>query len=66
ILRKRGNAIDVEIWSHPSEDVGHFLEQITRPLGLDEVRLADGKEGIGFICEQGTLDTATDITDCGE
>jgi allophanate hydrolase len=60
-----GAAIEVEIWDVPSAAIGAFLAGIAPPLGLGTVRLADGREVIGFLCEAHAITAARDITEFG-
>lgn len=53
-----GCAIEVEVWSLPSSEVGSFLAGIPAPLGLGKVQLADGRWESGFICEPYALAAA--------
>ncbi|MFU8765919.1 MAG: amidase family protein [Haliea sp.] len=60
---ERGQAIEVEIWSIPTADLGSFVAAIPAPLGIGKVELADGRWLSGFICEpQGVLTAAGEIT----
>lgn len=60
-----GAAIDVEVWSLPESQLGSFVAAIPAPLGIGKVKLADGRECPGFICEQGGVADAEDITAFG-
>ena len=60
-----GRAIDVEIWSVPAEYFGSFVAGIPAPLGIGKVRLADGSQCSGFICEPYGIEGAEDITEFG-
>jgi allophanate hydrolase len=60
-----GAAIELEVWSLPSEKVGAFLRRIPAPLGLGRVSLADGSTVIGFLCESHATEGARDITRLG-
>jgi allophanate hydrolase len=57
-----GGAIELEVWSLPSAEVGRFLSLIPSPLGLGRVTLADGSEVTGFLCEAHAISGARDIT----
>jgi len=57
-----GAAIEVEVWSLPSAQVGAFLASIAAPLGLGTVALAAGRRVHGFLCEAHALANAVDIT----
>jgi len=60
-----GGAIELEVWSLPSADVGAFLRKIPAPLGLGTVCLADGSSVTGFLCESHAVQGARDITALG-
>lgn len=60
-----GGAIDLEVWSLPTEKVGAFLRKIPAPLGLGTVMLADGSAVPGFLCETHAVADARDITSLG-
>lgn len=60
-----GAAISVEVWELPSAELGSFVAGIPAPLGLGKVQLADGRWETGFICEQGGVAGAEDITGYG-
>jgi allophanate hydrolase len=38
---------------------------LARPMTIGRVRLDDGREVLGFLCEPAALDGATDITPSG-
>ena len=60
-----GAAIELEVWSLPSEKVGALLTGIPAPLGLGTVVLADGSAVPGFLCEAHATQGAPDITSLG-
>lgn len=60
--KHNGQAIEVEVWSVPSENFGSFVAGIPAPLGIGKVTLMDGRQVSGFICEPYGLDDAEDIT----
>ena len=60
-----GSAIEVEVWDVPSEAFGSFVAGIPAPLAIGALRLADGSEVRGFVCEPVALTDATDITSFG-
>jgi len=63
---QNGQAIEVEVWSIPTADLGSFVAAIPAPLGIGKVELADGRWLSGFICEpQGVLTAAREITEYG-
>ncbi len=60
-----GGAIELEVWSLPTEKVGAFVARIPAPLGLGTVALADGSGVLGFLCEGHAIAGARDITALG-
>jgi allophanate hydrolase len=60
-----GGAIELEIWSLPTANVGAFLSRIPAPLGIGTVVLADGSSVLGFLCESHATAGAHDITASG-
>jgi allophanate hydrolase len=46
-----GSALPGELWSVPSEGLGALAAALEAPLSLGRVRLADGREVLGFLCE---------------
>ena len=60
-----GAAIDVEIWSIPSDQFGSFVNGIPAPLGIGKVRMEDDSLVSGFICEPYGIDGAEEITHLG-
>ncbi|MBJ7537634.1 allophanate hydrolase [Marinomonas transparens] len=59
---ENGEAIEVEIWSMPSENFGSFVAGIPAPLGIGKVQLIDGSSVAGFICEPYGIEGAVEIT----
>jgi len=60
-----GPGIEVEVWSLDSAAFGDFVARIPSPLGIGLLRLDDGTEVRGFICEPYALRGARDITEYG-
>jgi allophanate hydrolase len=60
-----GHAIDVEVWEVPTEAFGSFVDGIPGPLGIGTLRLEDGEELRGFICEGYATRGAEDISELG-
>lgn len=62
-----GSAIGLEVWEMPLDAFGKFAAGIPGPLGIGKVKLADGTEVPGFICEgyAEELIGAEDITASG-
>jgi allophanate hydrolase len=62
---EQGVAIDVEVWRVPAEHFGSFVAGIPSPLGIGKVKLEDGSEVSGFMCESQGVADATDISSLG-
>ena len=60
-----GAAIEIEVWRMPVEAFGSFVAAIPSPLGIGRLRVANGTEVSGFLCEAHALADATDITQYG-
>lgn len=60
--KKKGDAIEVEVWSVPAENFGSFVAGIPAPLGMGKITLEDGNQVSGFICEPYGIEGATEIT----
>ncbi|MGP6087885.1 allophanate hydrolase [Antarctobacter jejuensis] len=64
-LESKGAEIALEIWRLPESALGSFLKLIPAPLGLGTIRLSDGRQVNGFICESCAMGQAVDITEYG-
>lgn len=60
-----GNAIEVEVWNLPADQVGDFIRQVPAPLGIGRVELVSGEWVSGFICEGYAVAQAKEITHLG-
>lgn len=60
-----GASIEMEIWELPASNFGSFVAGIPAPLGICKVRLEDGSQVSGFICEGLGIAGAEDITAFG-
>jgi allophanate hydrolase len=60
-----GAPIAVEVWDMPVAHYGSFVASITAPLGIGTVRLDDGTQVQGFVCEREAVRDAQDITSFG-
>jgi len=60
-----GAAIELEVWSLPTDRLGAFARRIPAPLGLGTVTLANGESVLGFLCEAYATEGAHDITALG-
>jgi allophanate hydrolase len=62
---RAGVAVEVEVWDVPRMAVGGLLASIAAPLGLGTLRLEDGGEVTGFLCEAHAAAAARDISEFG-
>jgi allophanate hydrolase len=60
-----GAAIELEVWRMPVARFGDFVAGIPAPLAIGRVRLTDGSEVSGFVCESVAVPEAADITHYG-
>ncbi|MFF5214996.1 allophanate hydrolase [Micromonospora sp. NPDC000442] len=61
-----GHPIEVELWRLPVTAVGELLAGVPAPLSLGWVRLDDGRDVLGFLCEAYAVDSgAEDISAAG-
>lgn len=60
-----GSAIEVEVWRIPTIQLGSFIAGIAPPLGLGQVKLADGRLTCGFIAEACAVEMGSEITQLG-
>lgn len=65
IRTSKGGEILVELWDIPLQYFGSFVALIPAPLGIGTLRLQDGREVKGFICEGAAVEGAKDITELG-
>lgn len=57
-----GSTFAVECWAVPASEFGSFVAAIPAPLGFGKVRLEDGREVCGFLCEEIDTRSAEDIS----
>ncbi len=60
-----GPGLDVEVWSLSPAAFGTFVAGIPAPLGVGKIRLDDGSEATGFLCEAHAVKDAREITALG-
>ena len=60
-----GSEIEVEVWRMPMAQLGSFVAGIPSPLGIGKVTLESGENLSGFICEEGGITGAEDISRFG-
>ncbi|WP_151446012.1 allophanate hydrolase [Lacisediminimonas profundi] len=61
----QGAQVELEIWQLPVASYGSFVALIPAPLGIGTLDLEDGSQIQGFLCEQGALGGARDISSYG-
>jgi allophanate hydrolase len=62
---ERGGAVEVEVWELDVAAFGDFVDNVPAPMCIGRVRLADGTEVAGFLCEPIATEGAQDITSYG-
>ena len=62
---ERGARIEVEVWELPAKRLGSFVDSIKAPLGFGRVELTDGRDVLGFLCEEYATHGAVEITEFG-
>jgi allophanate hydrolase len=60
-----GGSIEMEVWELPAKEFGSFVAGIPAPLGIGSVKLQDGGQVHGFVCEAAAAAGAEDITQLG-
>ncbi len=60
-----GASIAVEVWALPAEGFGRFVAAVPAPLCIGTLRLADGTQPKGFLCESLGVEGAQDISILG-
>lgn len=60
-----GAEIDGEIWRLPPAGFARFLTGLAAPMTIGVVRLSDGRDVLGFLCEPRAVSGAPDITAYG-
>lgn len=60
-----GQAIDLEVWALPTDQVGSFITGIPAPLGIGKIELESGAWVTGFACEGYAAEGAADISSYG-
>ena len=60
-----GRAVEVEVWELEDGPFGTFVDGVPAPLAIGRLRLADGTDVAGFLCEPIATAGAEDITPFG-
>ncbi|MEO8694155.1 MAG: hypothetical protein ABI658_11600 [Acidimicrobiales bacterium] len=61
----RGAAIALEVWQLDAAAFGDFVAQVPTPMCIGQIKLSDGSDISGFLCEPIALEAATEITHFG-
>jgi allophanate hydrolase len=64
-VEENGAAIELEVWEMPARHYGSFVAGIPAPLGIGMLRLEDGSEVQGFLCDPLATRDADDISRFG-
>lgn len=64
-VEQQGAMIELEVYAMPVTGLGTLMAGIPAPLGIGTIRLADGSQVKGFLCESHALAGARDITHFG-
>lgn len=59
---EQGVEIEMELWELPISQFGSFVQTIPSPLGIGTIKLSDGHDVKGFICEAEGVKDAEDIS----
>ncbi len=60
-----GTSIATEVWALTPDAFGRFVAGIPAPLGIGNLRLADGTTPKGFLCEPEGARDAQDVSGHG-
>ena len=60
-----GASVAGEVWRLPAAGFARFMSGIAAPLAIGRVRLDDGRDVLGFLCEAAAVRGAADITRFG-
>jgi len=60
-----GTAIEAEVWELPPAGFATFVDEVPSPLVIGRVRLDDGSDVAGFLCEAVATEGAVDISSYG-
>ena len=60
-----GASITGEVWRLPAAGFARFMTGLAVPMAIGRVRLDDGREVLGFLCEPAAVRGAADITRFG-
>jgi hypothetical protein len=61
----QGREIETELWSLPQTKFAVFLSKTKSPMSFGKIKLSDGNEVLGFLCEPFAIENAREITSYG-
>jgi allophanate hydrolase len=62
---RAGASIAGEVWRLPAAGFARFMTGLAIPMAIGRVRLDDGRDVLGFLCEPAAVHNAADITAYG-
>lgn len=62
---RAGASIAGEVWRLPAASFARFMTGLAVPMAIGRVRLDDGRDVLGFLCEPAAVPGAADITSYG-
>lgn len=65
LVRGGTDSIAGELWRLPAAGFARFMTGLAAPMAIGQIRLDDGREVLGFLCEPAALPGAADITSYG-
>jgi allophanate hydrolase len=61
----QGREIETELWSFPCAKFAEFLSKTQSPMAFGKIKLSDGNEVLGFLCQPYAIENAREITSYG-
>jgi allophanate hydrolase len=65
LVRGGSDSIAGELWRLSAAGFARFMTGLAAPMAIGQIRLDDGREVLGFLCEPAALPGAADITSYG-
>ena len=63
---KDGTSVSVELWEIPANNFGELIRTVPAPLCIGTIKLLDGTDVKGFLCEGFAADISEDISDIAD
>jgi allophanate hydrolase len=60
-----GSSIETELWSIPPAGLGELIAATPAPMSFGKIKLLDGTEAVGFLCEDYAVQGAENISAFG-